>query len=98
MRSAVPGTGLRRPTNRTGSQPSLFGHCVGAGRRVIGALTATGVSPELMGAYASGASLDGYAEAEARAGDLSERYSGSEYQLTRALPSLRNTTSLPWAA
>lgn len=29
---------------------------------VIGALTAAGVAPELMGAYASGASLDAYAE------------------------------------
>jgi NTE family protein len=55
---------------------------------VIGALTAAGVDPELMGAYASGASLDGYAEAEARAGDLKERYTGSEYRLSRALPPL----------
>ena len=55
---------------------------------VIGALTAAGVEPELMGAYASGASLDEYAEAEARVGDLEERYTGSEYRLTRALPPL----------
>jgi NTE family protein len=64
-------------------------HIVGTSAgSVIGALTAAGVGPELMGAYASGASLDGYAEAEARAGDLKERYTGSEYRLSRALPSV----------
>lgn len=55
---------------------------------VIGALTAAGVSPEIMGAYATGKSLDGYAEAEARVDDLGERYTGSEYKLTKSLPPL----------
>ncbi len=77
---------LEAETGWSGAQAErIVGTSAGS---VIGALTAAGVSPELMGAYASGASLDAYAEAEARAGDLSERYSGSEYRLTRALPSL----------
>ena len=77
---------LEAETGWTGAQAErIVGTSAGS---VIGALTAAGVSPELMGAYASGASLDGYAEAEARAGEMSERYSGSEYRLTRALPSL----------
>jgi NTE family protein len=53
---------------------------------VIGALVAAGVDPASMTAYASGASLDGFAEAEARAGAVAGRISGSEYRFQLALP------------
>jgi NTE family protein len=77
---------LEAETGWTGAEAErIVGTSAGS---VIGALTAAGVDPELMGAYASGASLDGYAEAEARAGDLKERYTGSEYRLTRSMPPL----------
>src|SRR6476659_8007875 len=55
---------------------------------LIGALEALEAETGWMGVDASGASLDEYAEAEARVGDLEERYTGSEYRLTRALPPL----------
>ncbi len=55
---------------------------------VIGALTAAGVEPEYLSAYASGRALDGFADAEARAVSAAERYQGAGYRLQRALPSL----------
>ncbi|MDP9346213.1 MAG: patatin-like phospholipase family protein, partial [Actinomycetota bacterium] len=78
--------GLEAETGWTGAEAErIVGTSAGS---VIGALTAAGVSPELMGAYASGASLDGYAEAEARAGSRKDRDTGSEYRLSRSLPPL----------
>jgi NTE family protein len=53
---------------------------------VIGALVAAGVEPAAMAAYASGGSLDGFAEAEARADAVAGRISGSEYRFRLALP------------
>jgi NTE family protein len=53
---------------------------------VIGALVAAGVEPAAMAAYASGASLDGFAEAEARAGAVAGRISGSEYRFQVSMP------------
>jgi NTE family protein len=53
---------------------------------VIGALAASGIDAAYMGAYSSGASLDGYADAEARAESVVARVTGSEYRLHRAFP------------
>jgi NTE family protein len=55
---------------------------------VIGALAAQGIAPTVMAAYASGDSLDDFAEAEVRAGELSGRLTGAEYRLQLALPSV----------
>ena len=53
---------------------------------VVGALAAGGIDSEYMGAYVSGRTLDGFAEAESRADAFSKRLPGSEYRLERALP------------
>jgi NTE family protein len=53
---------------------------------VIGAFAAAGIPSEYMSAYAAGRSLDGFVEAEARADELSDRVTGAEYRLHRALP------------
>src|SRR5690349_2261184 len=75
---------LEAETGWSGAQAErIVGTSAGS---VIGALTAAGVPPELMGAYATGKSLDAYAEAEARVGDLEQRYTGTEYKLTKAVP------------
>jgi len=62
-------------------------HIVGTSAgSVIGALVASGIDAAYMSAYSSGASLDGYAEAEARVESVAERVTGSEYRLHRGLP------------
>ena len=62
-------------------------HIVGTSAgSVIGALAASGIDAAYMTAYSSGASLDGYVEAEARAESVAERISGSEYELHWGLP------------
>ena len=53
---------------------------------VVGALAASGVSSEYMSAYAAGRTLEGFAEAESRADELSSKLPGSDYRLHRALP------------
>jgi NTE family protein len=67
---------------------------------VVGALTAEGIPPAYMGAYASGRALDEFADSEhrgdvvakrlaelaARAAEATAPISGSEYRLERALP------------
>ena len=53
---------------------------------VVGALAASGVPSEYMSAYAAGRTLEGFAEAESRADDLSSKLPGSDYRLQRALP------------
>ncbi len=53
---------------------------------VVGALAASGIPSEYMSAYAAGRTLEGFAEAESRADQLSNRLIGTEYRLQRALP------------
>ena len=53
---------------------------------VVGALAASGIPSEYMGAYAAGRTLDGFAEAESRADALSSELPGSDYRLQLALP------------
>jgi NTE family protein len=53
---------------------------------VVGALAASGISSEYMSAYAAGRTLEGIAEAESRADDLSSKLPGSDYRLQFALP------------
>ena len=53
---------------------------------VVGALAASGIASEYMGAFAAGRTLEGFAEAESRADALSSRLLGTEYRLHRALP------------
>jgi NTE family protein len=55
---------------------------------VIGALAAAGIAAEYMAAYASGASVDGFAEAELRADAMSDRVTGSEYRFEFGLPAI----------
>jgi NTE family protein len=55
---------------------------------VIGALAASGIASEYMAAYASGRTLDGFVEAEARADLVSGRIAGSELRLHRGVPQL----------
>jgi NTE family protein len=55
---------------------------------VIGALTASGISPSLMSAYSSGGALDDFDELEGREELVSERMSATGYRLHRALPPL----------
>ena len=67
-------------------------HIVGTSAgAVVGALAASGIASEYMSAYAAGRTLEGFAEAESRAEELSERLStgrlpGSDYRLQLALP------------
>jgi NTE family protein len=68
---------------RAADAERIVGTSAGA---VIGALVAGGIEPAAMAAYAAGASLDGFAEAEARAGAAAGRISGSEYRLQFAPP------------
>ena len=53
---------------------------------MVGALAASGISSEYMSAYAAGRTLEGFAEAEARADDLSAKLPGTDYRLQLALP------------
>jgi NTE family protein len=53
---------------------------------VVGALAASGIPSEYMSAYAAGRTLEGFAEAESRADDLSSKLPGSDYRLQLALP------------
>jgi NTE family protein len=53
---------------------------------VVGALAASGIASEYMSAYAAGRALEGFADAESRADELSARLLGTEYRLHRALP------------
>src|SRR3954467_3136746 len=53
---------------------------------VVGALAASGIPSEYMSAYAAGRTLEGFAEAESRADELSSKLPGSDYRLQRALP------------
>jgi NTE family protein len=53
---------------------------------VIGALAASGIASEYMGAYAGGRTLEGFVEAESRAETMGARLIGTEYRLQRALP------------
>jgi NTE family protein len=53
---------------------------------VIGALIASGIESEYMAAHASGRSLNGFVEAEARAETFARPMPGSEYRLQLALP------------
>src|SRR3712207_595985 len=53
---------------------------------VIGALTASGISPALMAAYVSGGSLDEIAELDARTDLAAEKLDDMAYRLKLALP------------
>src|SRR4051812_6566308 len=53
---------------------------------VIGAITASGIEPAYMSAYATGGSLEGFAEAEERAESVAIRAAGRDYRLEPALP------------
>src|SRR3954454_8294508 len=73
--------------SETGWRSSTADHIVGTSAgSVIGALVASGIEPAYMGAYASGASLEGFADAEHRAETVVDRLSGSDYKLQLALP------------
>jgi NTE family protein len=70
---------------RTAEADRIVGTSSGA---VIGSLIASGLEPAYMAAYASGRSLDAFAEAEQRAERQAARSdaTGSELRLERALP------------
>src|SRR3954452_16145393 len=53
---------------------------------VIGALAADGIEAAYMGAYASGGSLEGFADTERRAATVGERMATAGYRIQRALP------------
>jgi NTE family protein len=55
---------------------------------VVGALAASGITSEYMSAYAAGASIDGFADAERRAAALSERLTGAEYRIALGMPAI----------
>jgi NTE family protein len=75
--------------SETGWQASQADRIVGTSAgSVIGALAASGIEAAFMGAYASGHSLDAFAEAELRAERQVARAGGSELRLQRALPPL----------
>lgn len=65
---------------RARSAETIIGTSAGS---VVGAMLADGIEPALMGAYSAGRSLDGFAEAERRAGTLSERLEDMEYRIER---------------
>jgi NTE family protein len=72
---------------RTGWRATDAEHIVGTSAgAVVGALAATGVRSEYMSAYAAGRTLEGFAEVESRADQLSGRVLGNEYRLHRAWP------------
>jgi NTE family protein len=68
---------------RAADAERIVGTSAGA---VIGALAASGIPSEYMGAYSAGRTLEAFAEVEARADSLSKRLLGNEYRLQRALP------------
>jgi NTE family protein len=68
---------------RAAQADRIVGTSAGA---VVGALAASGIPSEYMSAYAAGRTLEGFAEAEARADDLSARLPGSDYRLQLSLP------------
>jgi len=68
---------------RAAEAERIVGTSAGA---VVGALAAGGIPAEYMSAYSAGRTLDAFAEAESRAGALTDRVLGSEYRLQRALP------------
>jgi NTE family protein len=68
---------------RAADADRIVGTSAGA---VIGALAASGIASEYMGAYAGGRTLEGFAEAESRAETMGARLIGTEYRLQRALP------------
>src|SRR6266545_2341513 len=68
---------------RASEAERIVGTSAGA---VVGALAASGISSEYMSAYAAGRTLEGFAEAESRAEELSAKLPGSEYRLQLALP------------
>jgi NTE family protein len=71
----------------TGWRAADADHIVGTSAgAVIGALAASGIASEYMGAYAGGRTLEGFAEAESRADTLGARLMGTEYRLALALP------------
>jgi NTE family protein len=71
---------------RAAEAERIVGTSAGA---VVGALAASGIASEYMGAYAAGRTLEGFAEAESRADDLSAKLPGSDYRLQLALPSAK---------
>jgi NTE family protein len=68
---------------RAAEAERIVGTSAGA---VVGALAASGIPSEYMSAYAAGRTLEGFAEAESRADDLSAKLPGSDYRLQLALP------------
>jgi NTE family protein len=68
---------------RAAQADRIVGTSAGA---VVGALAAGGIPSEYMSAYAAGRTLEGFAEAESRAEDLSAKLPGSDYRLQLALP------------
>jgi NTE family protein len=68
---------------RAGDAERIVGTSAGA---VVGALAASGVPSEYMSAYAAGRTLEGFAEAESRADEISTKLPGSDYRLQLALP------------
>jgi NTE family protein len=68
---------------RAADAERIVGTSAGA---VIGALAASGIASEYMGAYAAGRTLEGFVEAESRADRIGARLIGTEYRLQRALP------------
>jgi NTE family protein len=71
----------------TGWRAAEADHIVGTSAgAVVGALAAGGIPSEYMSAYAAGRTLEGFAEAESRADELSAKLPGSEYRLQLALP------------
>ena len=69
---------------RAGEAERIVGTSAGS---VIGALTAAGIRPAEMVAYAAGDALDRFAEAEARAESAAERVTGGEYRVQLSMPS-----------
>jgi NTE family protein len=70
---------------RAAEAERIVGTSAGA---VVGALAASGIASEYMSAYVGGRTLEGFAEAEARADAVGVRLVGTEYRLQRALPPL----------
>src|SRR4051794_40469963 len=55
---------------------------------VVGAIVASGITAEYMSAYATGAAVDGFADAEHRAEVLSERLTGADYRIAPGIPAI----------
>jgi len=78
---------LEAVESATGWSPSTAETVVGTSAgSVIGALTASGVSPALMAAYIGGGSLDEFAELEGREDVVTSRLTGTDYRWQRGLP------------